>query len=213
MNSLRLKTIASFIEKNDRVADIGCDHAYLAIYLVKEHLCESVLASDIHVNALNNAKKNIQKEHLDKEISTVLSDGLENVNQKGLNTLVLSGMGTTTILHVVEKVEKDYIKKIIIQSNHDLYTLRKILPKFGYYLKEEKIIYEKKHYYTIGVYMQERRKLTKRELLFGLYNEQNKAYYSYLYKELIKINNRLSIKYLKEKIVLVSKIHLLKRYL
>ena len=35
MNSERLLTIASFVEKNDTVLDVGCDHGYLDIYLKK----------------------------------------------------------------------------------------------------------------------------------------------------------------------------------
>ena len=61
MISLKLKAIAFFIDKNDRVVDVGCDHAYLDIYLVKNGLCKNIIASDINENALNIAKNNIQK--------------------------------------------------------------------------------------------------------------------------------------------------------
>ena len=51
MNSLRLKTVASFINQDDKVVDIGCDHAYLSIYLIKNKFCKKVIASDINENA------------------------------------------------------------------------------------------------------------------------------------------------------------------
>lgn len=213
MISVRLKTIAEFINSSDKVADIGCDHAYLAIYLVKNKLCRSVVASDIHPKALDVAKKNIQKEHLEEKINTILSDGLENLCQKHLNTLVLSGMGTNTILHILEKVDSDYIKKIIIQSNHGLYILRKTMPKLGYYLQEENVIYEKNHYYTIGVYTRKKRRLKKRELLFGLYEKQNKEYYAVLYNDLQKLNNKMQRCHVKEKGIFLWKMHLLKRFI
>lgn len=213
MISLRLKTIADFIDTSDKVVDIGCDHAYLAIYLIKNQLCQSVIASDIHINALENAKKNIQKEHLEEKIPTVLSDGLENLCQKDLNTLVLSGIGTYTVFHILEKVESNFIEKVIIQSNHDLYTLRKKMPKFGYYLQDEKVVYEKKHYYTVGIYTREKRKLKKKERLFGLYAEQNKEYYQVLYNDLQKLNEKLQRKHVKEKVILLWKMFLLKKYL
>ena len=57
MINLKLKTIASFIEKEDVVLDTCCDHAYLAIYLKQNQLCKEVYASDINENALNQAKK------------------------------------------------------------------------------------------------------------------------------------------------------------
>lgn len=57
MINLKLKAIASLIEKEDIVIDTCCDHAYLAIYLKKNRLCKEVYASDINPNALNQAKK------------------------------------------------------------------------------------------------------------------------------------------------------------
>ena len=36
--SLRLKSIANLVDSNDVVADIGCDHAYLDIYLVMNNI-------------------------------------------------------------------------------------------------------------------------------------------------------------------------------
>ncbi len=213
MISLRLKTIASFVETSDRLIDIGCDHAYLAIHLLKNHLCQKVLATDIHEKALMCAKKNIEKEHLENKISLILSDGLEKIDQKNWDTVVMAGMGTNTILHILNNIQKKYIKKIIIQSNHDLYTLRRKMPNYGYYLEREEVVFEKKHYYVIGVYNLKKSKLSSRELLFGLYNLKNKEYYSYLKKELEKINCKISYINLKEKFSVLRKLYLLKKYL
>lgn len=213
MIPVRIQTVASFIEKKDKVIDIGCDHAYLAIHLTKNKQCQSVIASDIHENALNSAKKNIQKEHLVSEIPTILSDGLEKINQSKVNTIVIAGMGTATILHILKKVEKEKIKKLVLQSNNDLYQLRKEVKKIGYYLQEEKVVYEKGHYYVIGKYTQEKKNLKLRELHFGLYEEKNKDYYHYLQEEYKKINEKITYKHLKEKINLLYKMHLLKKYL
>ena len=55
MINKKLKAIASFINTQDTVVDIGCDHAYLAIYLKENKLCKNVYASDINENALNIA--------------------------------------------------------------------------------------------------------------------------------------------------------------
>ena len=62
MLNKKLKTIASLINKNDTVLDIGCDHAYLAIYLKQNNLCKDVYASDINSNALKQANKNIKND-------------------------------------------------------------------------------------------------------------------------------------------------------
>lgn len=213
MNKLRLKTIASFIEQEDRVADIGCDHAYLSIYLVQNKMCQSVIASDINSNALENAIQNIKKEKLEKKIPVVLSDGLENISQNEVDTLVLSGMGTTTILHILKDVCQDKIKKIIVQSNNDLYKLRKKMKEYGYFLQQEAIVYEGKHYYCIGKYEQKPKVLKKVEFYFGLYQERNKNYYEFLQKEMHTIYGRINWKHPKKKLYLLYKMHLLKKYL
>lgn len=213
MNKLRLKTIASFIEQEDRVADIGCDHAYLSIYLVQNKMCQSVIASDINSNALENAIQNIKKEKLEKQIPVVLSNGLENISQNEVDTLVLSGMGTSTILRILKKVHKDKIKKIIVQSNNDLYELRKKMKEYGYFLQQEDIVYEGKHYYCIGKYEQKPKALKKVELYFGLYQEKNKDYYEFLQKELYTIYGRVNWKHPRKKLHLLYKLHLLKKYL
>ena len=46
--STRLLACCSFINPGDRVADIGCDHGYLGIYLLKNGLAKSVIAADIN---------------------------------------------------------------------------------------------------------------------------------------------------------------------
>ena len=84
MISLKLKAIAFFIEKNDNVVDIGCDHAYLDIYLSQNNLCKNIIASDVNKNALNNAINNIDKFCLSKNIKCILSDGLDNIDTKNI---------------------------------------------------------------------------------------------------------------------------------
>ena len=134
MNKLsnRLKAIAKFVEKKDSVVDVGCDHGYLSIYLKKVINVKKIIASDINQNALNSAINNIKKSNLD--IETVLSDGIKDVNLKGINTLVISGMGTSTILHILSDSDKlKNINKLLLQSNNDHEDLRKNLNLFNIY--------------------------------------------------------------------------------
>ena len=59
MNSQRIIDLASLIKKDNVVVDVGTDHGYLPIYLIKNKITNKVLASDISKNALDNARKNI----------------------------------------------------------------------------------------------------------------------------------------------------------
>ena len=188
MISLKIKAIAFFIGKKDRVVDIGCDHAYLGIYLKKNDLCKSVIASDINEHALENAKSNIKRSKLEKDIKCILSDGLNDIDDSLYDTVVIAGMGTKTIKEILDNKDKlKDVKKIILSSNNEQYELRKYMQKRNYTLKDEKIIYEKNHYYVISKYVCGKQKLKKQELLFGLIKIDKKNYYNYLFNENKKI--------------------------
>ena len=182
MISDRIKTIASFIDKEDIVVDIGCDHGYLCVYLKENNLCKKVIASDIKESALNMAKENFQKRNL--KINTYISDGFKEIKED-YNTAVIAGMGTTTILNILANDKKP--PKLIIASNNELAKLRLNLNKIGYKIEEEKAIYDHGHYYVIMLCYKGKQTLNKKEQLFGL--SKNKEYYNYLRnknKELIK---------------------------
>lgn len=214
MKSLRMQTIASFIEPNDNVADIGCDHAYLSIFLAKNHLCNKIIATDINENALQIAKENIKKNHLDKKIKTYLSDGLQSINDLEIDTVVLAGMGTSTILHIIDNMKHLNIKKYIIQSNNDLPKLRKSLRKQKIYLQKEKVVYEKKHYYPVGIYTNHYTSLNLREKWFGKYDMANVNYYQFLNQELTQIRQKLKrTKKINKKWIVFIKRLMLKKYL
>ena len=140
--SNRLKAIVKFVDIKDKIVDVGCDHGLLSIYLYKNKLVSKVIASDINKNALNSAISNIKKRNLD--IETVLSDGIKDVNMKGINTLVISGMGTGTILHILDDDNKLVkVSKLIVQSNNDHENLRRSLNDKGYYLEDEEYTFDK----------------------------------------------------------------------
>ena len=186
MKSKRLLEIAKYVDINDSVLDVGCDHAYLSIYLKKNNSCKNVIASDISENALKFAKKNISKAKLD--INTHVSDGLKNINEF-YDTVIMSGMGTNTILHILDY--KELPNKLIISSQNELYKLRKNLNLLGYYLKEESVVIENNHYYVIMVCVKEKQRLSNKELKYGISN--NKDYYLYLYKKNKDIINKANI--------------------
>ena len=111
----RIERITSYIFSEDKVADIGCDQALLSELLAKKKIYS--VASDIKENIINSAKERISDINIKKYISFVVGDGLENINDD-IDTLVLSGMGTYTILKILSKSKKQYKKIITISNNH-----------------------------------------------------------------------------------------------
>lgn len=213
MLSKRLKTIADYVKTEDKVIDIGCDHGYLSIYLANNG-CQNIIASDVNQNALNNAINNITKEKMEDKIKVVLSDGIKNIDTRNFNTLIISGMGTSTILHILEDKEKlENINKIIIQSNNDHYLLRKEMIKKGYFINDEKIVLDNKKYYIIIEFIKGISKYSKVEMLYGpilIKDKSNKKYFEIQYNKLNEIYNKIPKKKLWLKIKLKRKINILK---
>ncbi len=210
MNKLsnRLKAIVKFVDKKDSIVDVGCDHGYLSIYLVENKLVKKVIASDINQNALNSAISNIEKSNLD--IETVLSDGIQDINLKGINTLVISGMGTSTILHILSDSNKlKNINKLLLQSNNDHEDLRRNLNKIGYYLEDETYTFDKGKWYVTCKFIKSDNKNNEEVIKYGLLN--NTEYNEYLLSYEDGIVKRIPWTSFKAKIKAILKYKKLKR--
>jgi len=187
MISERIKVLASEISKKDVVLDVGCDHGYLSIYLKENNLCKEVYASDVSENALNSAINNFKKRNI--EIKTFVSDGFKNIPIM-FNTAVISGMGTSTILNILNHEKTP--DKLVLGTHNEHYKLRKNLNELGYKLIDEQAIFEKGHYYIILLYIKGKQKLSRRELKFGISNDDN--YYEYLLNKNMDIIKKVPFK-------------------
>ena len=204
MISLRLKTICDLVSSNDLIIDVGTDHAYVPIYLIKNKVITDALGTDISLGAIMNAQKNIQQNKLTKQIKLYQTDGLNNVTEN-YNTIIISGIGTKNIKEIL--LNHLDTPKIILQSNNNLEDLRLFMEQNKYNLKQEIVVKENNIYYSIMLYLKGSDHLTKKELLFGRSN--NKDYYNYLYHKnkiiLKEVPWSLKLKYL-QKIYLLKKL-------
>ena len=210
MNSLskRLKNITYFVSKEDSLVDVGCDHGLLSIYLVENKLVNRVVASDINPNALASAIKNIKRSQL--EIPTVLSDGINNVDLEGINALIIAGMGTSTIKHILSDSNKlKDIKKIIIQSNNDHEMLRGFMNDIGYYLEDEIYVFDKGKWYVTGCFIKSNKKNSKGIIKYGLLN--NDDYNNYLVESIETILKKIPLTSIEARDKLLNELEELKR--
>ena len=171
MNKLskRLEVVASYVKDNSKLIDIGCDHGLLSIYLAKKYDNIKIIASDVNENALNNAINNIKKEHLDDVIETRLGSGLDVVEKDEIDTIVISGMGANTIVGILKySTDKlNNVDNIIIQSNTDLYFLRKNVTKLGYYIEDESLVEDSNIIYTVIKFSKGKKRYNYRQLYLG----------------------------------------------
>ncbi len=168
--SERLSLIASFVDKEDNIIDIGCDHALLDIYLVKKLSINKIIASDIVKEAIDSAKITINKYGIINNIDLRVGDGLNVLKEEDfIDTIIISGLGCYKIIKILKdniNVLKN-VNKLIIQPNNLYGRLRKNVIKLGYYIEDEKIVKEKNIFYTIIVFKKGKKKYNKYQIKCG----------------------------------------------
>ena len=214
--SKRLLAIANLIDDNSKVADIGCDHGLVSIYLAMNKQNISIIASDINQNALDNAIKNINKYHLEDKIKVCLSNGLDNINDE-IDTIIISGMGGHTIVDILTNNQEklNTVNNIIIQSNNDIEYVRRKIVKLGYYIKKEELILDKNIYYTVILFTKGKKKYTNKEYYFGpiLLKENSKIFIEKKNKEytkLVNIKNNIPKRKLLIRLKILKELHMYK---
>lgn len=147
---IRIKAIASMVKQGMILADIGTDHAFLPIMLVKEGIVPKAYACDITEGPLSIARKHIAQEQLNDRIITILSDGFAHVPDDA-QCAVIAGMGCDTIIFILER-GMDHIlnmEQIIVEANNDPEKMRRWIADHGFTILDEKVVHERRHDYVI----------------------------------------------------------------
>ena len=189
--SKRLQAVATLVDIDSRVIDVGCDHAYLDIYLTLNNN-NTCIATDINSKALDNAKNNIKKYKLSKRIKTKLTDGLTGIDIINTDNIVISGMGTHTILEILNT--NTLSDTLIISSNNDIELLRREVVKLGYCIDSEIFLYDKKKPYIIIKFIKGNKKYKDIDYKFGPILKHNEEYKKHLIKKYEYILSSVSSK-------------------
>ncbi len=149
--SKRLKTLADMVSKGRTVADVGCDHAYVSIYLMEQQIAKSVIAMDINKGPIKKARENIEAHHLSECIETRLSNGLMELAPGEVDAILIAGMGgplTVDILSAREDV-LDKTKELILSPHSEINLVREYLRNHDFIIIEENMVKEDGKYYMM----------------------------------------------------------------
>ena len=149
--SIRLKTVAEAVTPGNRVADIGTDHGYVPIYLVKNNLSPGGIAMDVNKGPLEKAKEHIRAEKLSGKIATRLGNGLAPLEPGETDTVVIAGMGGDLICKIL-KAKPEFLiegKELILQPQSEWFKVRQILKEYRYQIEKEWFLKEDGKYYVI----------------------------------------------------------------
>lgn len=151
--SLRLTEVKNTVRPCVTACDIGCDHGYVSIALIKEGRAEHVIACDVNKGPLEAANANILAEGLEDKIETRLSDGLHNIAQSdNAETFIIAGMGGRLMERILTE-GYDLVKdatQLVLQPQSEIFLVRKWLHDNGFTINSEKaLVDDNKHYFII----------------------------------------------------------------
>ncbi len=149
--SPRLKAIADMVPKNSIVADIGTDHGYIPVYLIKTGRCKKIIASDINQGPLENAYKTIKNNSMNDNISTRLGNGLDTLKPFEADCVIIAGMGGMLICEIlnVNPSLTNSMKYFVLQPMNAQDELRKWLTSNGFTIEDERLAKEGNKLYEI----------------------------------------------------------------
>ncbi len=184
----RLKKIGDLVEANSFCLDVGCDHAFLDIYLVQRGENIKAIASDVKEGPLNHARENINKYHLEDKIECRLGNGLDTYSDE-VDTIIISGLGGRSMIGIF-KSHLEVLKKvntIILSPNNYQEDVKRFLCKHHFYLSNEELVKEGKFIYQILVFSRGKRRYSRREYFFGpvLLEKKGKLFDEYYKRELV----------------------------
>ena len=148
--SRRLLACCGYIQKGDRVADIGCDHGYLGIYLLTNGIARSTVEADINPQPLDSARKNGRKFGVDSAMTFCLSDGVKDI-PRDFDSMVCAGMGADTIISILSAAPwlRNEHYRLILQCQSKRPELRRWLYENGWHIERETLAQDGKFIYTV----------------------------------------------------------------
>ena len=149
--SKRLQALADLVSQDHVLADVGCDHGYIPIFLIQNHRIPKAIAMDIGEGPLQRAQENIRSYGLEGYIETRLSDGLAKLNPGEADTILISGMGGPLMEKIITEGKNIVCQadELILQPQSDIPHFRKFLTAMGYVIVQENMIEEDGKYYPM----------------------------------------------------------------
>lgn len=147
----RLAAAAALVPPGAKLADIGTDHAYLPVWLLREGRVERAIAADLHPGPLARAKATAARYSCTDQMDFRLCDGLSGLRAGEADTIVIAGMGGETIADILARAPwvRDGSITLILQPMSCQPQLRRWLWTNGFHIRRERIGREGKRLYTV----------------------------------------------------------------
>ena len=147
----RLQLLADLVPQNARLADVGTDHGYLPVYLLQKKYITSAIAADIGAEPLEHARRTARQYGVEEQLRFLRCDGLQGIDPKDVDTVVIAGMGGETIIHILSQAPwtKNGDTMLLLQPMTKQEELRRWLNENGYAQYAERLVRDKNYLYPV----------------------------------------------------------------
>lgn len=181
--SNRLKTVADLVlDDTVTLADIGSDHAYLPIYLIRQNKIKNAVAGEVVIGPFNNANKEVEKYGLKEQIAVRLGDGLDVIHPSdNIDAITICGMGGDLIASILDRGKNSKTlngnEQLVLQPNVGEKLLREWLMTNNYCINREVIIEDNKRLYEIiaATKINKSPNYSEKDLKFGVHLLKEKS--------------------------------------
>ena len=149
--SYRLKTVAGLVTQGNTIADIGTDHGYVPVFLLKNEKIPRAIAVDISKGSLQKAQENAIRCGLTDRMECRLSDGLTALAPGEADTIIICGMGGILMRRILEEGKETAVsaKELILSPHRNPELICDFLKENGFTIIYDEIIEDKKKQYRL----------------------------------------------------------------
>ena len=187
MISKRLEMVAQLVPRNVRMADIGCDHAYLPITLLQREQVTLAIGCDVNKGPLEAAKRNIDRMSFDVErLQLRLGNGLQVLKPGEVDVVTIAGMGADLMIDIFSASPEvmKRLSRIVASPNVAPWLVRRWAMEHHFAICEEKVVCDNNRFYEVFAFEPTCEKVvySEMQLYFGVKlpqdeEEVTKAYF------------------------------------
>lgn len=145
--SKRIYAVAGKVKQGETVADIGTDHGYVPMLLLRDKISPRVIMSDISADSLEKARETFAMTALDVRADDFrVGSGLDTLSAGETDCAVIAGLGGFTIIEILAKdsAKSRSFSRIILQPRKHSGNLRYFLYVNGWDILDEDLVREGK---------------------------------------------------------------------
>jgi len=147
--SKRIYALANSVRDGDSAADIGTDHGYVPMLLIREGRSPRVIMSDISEGSLAKAVETFTMTGLAEKVSAEdfrVGNGLDTIEAGEVDEIIIGGLGGHTIVQILDadREKSKSFKRLVLQPRKHSGTLRYYLYVNGWDIANEVLAEEGK---------------------------------------------------------------------